>query len=130
MPDTKEPKAAAGPRVTRIEWGRLELDGGRVFKDAKLWPGGAREWDWRETGTRHVPGIQLADVQELLERGCDVVILSRGQELVLRTKPEVLEALRSAGVEVLQLESRDAVARYNELVAAGRRVGALIHSTC
>jgi hypothetical protein len=123
-------ESVAGPRVSRIEWGRLELDGGRVFKDAKLWPGGAREWDWRETGTRHVPGIQLTDVAELLERGCDVVILSRGQELALQTEPEVLVALQSSGIEVLQLETKDAVAKYNELVAAGRRVGALIHSTC
>jgi hypothetical protein len=129
MSDDDEVKAA-GPRVSRIEWGRLELDDGQVFKDAKLWPGGAREWDWRETGTRHAPGIQLADVAELLEQGCEVVILSRGQQLVLQTKPEVLAALQSSGIEVLQLESNDAVAKYNELVAAGRRVGALIHSTC
>lgn len=120
----------AGPRVSRAKWGRLELDTGQVFKDAKLWPGGAREWDWRETGTHHVPGIQMADVEELLERGCDVVILSRGQQLALQTKPEVLAALKSAGVQVLQLESMDAIAKYNELVAAGQRVGALIHSTC
>lgn len=120
----------AGPRVSRMVWGRIELDGGQVFKDAKLWPGGARAWNWRETGTRHVPGIQLADVEELLERGCDVVILSRGQQLALQTKPEVLAALQSSGIEVLQLESQEAVAKYNELTAAGRRVGALIHSTC
>jgi len=38
---------------------------------AKLFPGGLREWDWRETGTRHVPGIQHADVQELIEHDGD-----------------------------------------------------------
>lgn len=119
-----------GPRVPKFAWGVIELDTGETFKDAKLWPGGAREWNWRETGTRHVPGIQMADVEELLDRGCDVLILSRGQQLVLQTAPEVLETLRAAGVEVLQLESREAVEQYNAMVAAGRRVGALIHSTC
>lgn len=121
---------ATGPQVQEISWGQLVLDNGKSFKDAKLWPGGAREWNWDETGTRHRPGIQLADVQELLDRGCDVVVLSRGQQLVLETAPHVLAALRQAGIEVIHLESRDAVKRYNELVAAGRRVGALIHSTC
>ena len=24
-------------------------------KDFKLWPGGGRAWDWRETGTHHRP---------------------------------------------------------------------------
>jgi len=119
-----------GPRVEEIAWGRLTLETGEQFRDAKLWPGGAREWDWKETGTRHRPGIQLADVQELLDQGCDVVVLSRGQRLVLQTAPDVLAALRNSGIEVLHLESREAVQAYNRLVADGRRVGALIHSTC
>jgi hypothetical protein len=38
-------------------------------KDFKLYPGGGREWDWTETNTGHVPGIQPADVEELLEHG-------------------------------------------------------------
>lgn len=60
--------AARSPRITDFVWGRISV-GDRVFKDAKLWPGGAREWDWTETGTRHEPGIQPADVAELLEHG-------------------------------------------------------------
>jgi len=53
------------PRVAALEWGVLEVEGGsEPYKDAKLWPGGSREWDWNETGTRHVPGVQLADVEE------------------------------------------------------------------
>ena len=65
------------PRVTDLAWGRLEVDGS-TFKDAKLFPGGARAWDWNETGTNHEPGIQPADVEELLERGATTVVLSKG----------------------------------------------------
>lgn len=54
------------------------MEGYPPFKDAKIFPGGAREWDWRETGTRHAPGIQPADVQELIEHGAKAVVLSRG----------------------------------------------------
>ena len=49
---------AVAPRITGSSWGRIETDDGRSFKDAKLWPGGGREWDWTETGTGHRPGIQ------------------------------------------------------------------------
>jgi hypothetical protein len=45
------------PRILRLSWGHIEV-GHRPFKDAKVFPGGARERDWRDTGTRHVPGIQ------------------------------------------------------------------------
>jgi hypothetical protein len=60
---------APSPLITHLSWGRLEVAGGRRFKDAKLFPGGSREWDWSETGTDHVPGIQSEDVEELLEHG-------------------------------------------------------------
>ena len=59
------------PRINHVSWGRLEVEGGaEPYKDAKLFPGGSREWNWRETGTSHSPGIQIADVQELLDHGC------------------------------------------------------------
>ncbi len=46
------------PKITHLSWGRLEVEGqDGPFKDAKLYPGGAREWDWNETGTSHEPGI-------------------------------------------------------------------------
>ncbi len=61
------------PRITRLSWGHLEIEGAHAFRDAKLYPGGAREWDWRETGTHHVPGIQPADVAELLDHGAEVL---------------------------------------------------------
>ena len=68
----------ASPRIAHLSWGRMETGDGRSFKDAKLYPGGARAWDWRETGTHHVPGIQPADVEELLEKGATTVVLSKG----------------------------------------------------
>lgn len=118
------------PLIERIEWGKLTVAGGLVYRDAKLWPGGSCPWDWTVTGTRHVPGIQPADLADILARDVDVVVLSRGQELVLQTQPETFELLRSRGIVVVHAESREAVVRYNELAAAGRRVAALIHSTC
>lgn len=45
------------PRITHLSWRRLDVDAERSFKDAKLYPGGAREWDWRETGTDHDPAF-------------------------------------------------------------------------
>jgi hypothetical protein len=57
------------PRITHISWGRMEVAGLGIGRDYKLYPGGGREWDWTETGLHHVPGIQPADVQELLAMG-------------------------------------------------------------
>ena len=76
------------PRITHLSWGRIEVEGGRSFKDAKLWPGGGRAWDWKETGTRHRPGVQPADVEELLAHGAEVVVLSKGILEALQVCPK------------------------------------------
>ena len=117
------------PRILQLSWGRLEVQGQGAFKDAKLYPGGAREWDWRETGTRHVPGIQPADVAELLEHGAEVVVLAKGVLERLQVCPETLDLLKTKGIPTHVLPTEDAVRLYNEL-AAKQKVGGLFHSTC
>lgn len=95
-----------------------------------MWPGGAHEWDWRLSTTRHKPGIHPSAVEELIERGCSIIVLSRGMDLVLETMPETFERLKLAGVRCEWLQSKQAVERYNALFSAGEHVGMLLHSTC
>ena len=108
----------------------MEVEGLASGKDMKLWPGGGRKWDWKETGTRHNPGIQVVDVEELIDRGASVVVLSRGMKLVLKTCPETLEYLERRGIRYEIEETNEAVRIYNELARRGVAVGGLFHSTC
>jgi len=117
------------PSITHLSWGRIETSAGQVFKDAKLWPGGGREWDWGETGTHHSPGTQPADVEELLDHGAEVIILSRGVWKRLKVCAQTLSLLEDRGVEVHVLQTETAVEKYNEL-SKTRAVGGLFHSTC
>ena len=117
------------PRITGLSWGKIEVAGDLKFRDARLWPGGARAWDWRETGTRHAPGIQIADVRELVDRGAEIVVLSRGVQEALQVMPETIAWLEDAGIEVRVAQTDEAARIYNAL-ARDRRVGGLFHSTC
>ena len=121
---------AHSPHITHLAWGEMEAEGLDPARDMKLWPGGGRAWDWRETGTHHVPGIQVADVRELLENGARTVVLTRGMELVLQTCPETLEYLRARDVQVHVAETNEAKQIYNQLAEQGEAVGGLFHSTC
>jgi hypothetical protein len=98
-------------------------------RDFKLYPGGGRAWDWNETGTHHVPGIQPSDVQELIDHGSKVVVLSRGMALALQTCPETLQLLREMGIMYHVEETKAAVELYNRLTQT-EAVGGLFHSTC
>ena len=117
------------PRILAVSWGQLDVDGLPPGKDFKLFPGGGREWDWSETGTRHSPGIQPEDVEELLEHGATTVVLSRGMEQRLEVDPRTLAYLDERGVTTHVADTTEAVRLYNEL-ASTQRVGGLFHSTC
>jgi len=117
------------PPILSVAWGRMDVDGLPEGKDFMLYPGGGREWDWNENGTRHEPGVQPVDVEELLRRGASVVVLSRGMELRLQVDPRTTALLEERGVPVHVAETTEAVRIYNEL-AADRAVGGLFHSTC
>jgi hypothetical protein len=118
------------PKITHISWGRMEIDGLGAGRDFKLYPGGGQAWDWKETNTHHSPGIQPADVEELLSNGSSVIVLSRGMLLALRTAPETIELLKHRGVLFHIKETKGAVTLYNRLSEAGEQVGGLFHSTC
>ena len=118
------------PLINHISWGRMEVDGVGVGKDFKLWPGGGRQWDWRETGTHHVPGIQPSDIEELLNNGSQSVVLSRGMWLALQTSKETLDFLNEKNVPVHIAETRAASEIYNDMASDGEAVGGLFHSTC
>ncbi len=117
------------PRIMALAWGKIEVEGARTFRDAKLFPGGAREWDWRETGTEHTPGIQPADVCELLNHGATTIVLSQGMLKRLRICSETIALLKQRGVGVHVLPTQEAIDLYNELCKT-EQVAGLFHTTC
>ncbi|XP_009978580.1 PREDICTED: mth938 domain-containing protein, partial [Tauraco erythrolophus] len=42
----------SSPEIASLSWGQMKVKGcSTTYKDCKVWPGGSRAWDWRETGT-------------------------------------------------------------------------------
>ena len=118
------------PRINHVSWGRLEVqEQSEPYRDAKLFPGGSRDWNWRETNTSHRHGIQIADVQELLDHGSKVVVLSRGMAECLHVPQGTLDFLKERQIAVHVLPTQHAVALYNKL-AQTEPVGGLFHTTC
>jgi hypothetical protein len=118
------------PLINKVEWGVIDVNGLGVFQDVKLYPGGGREWNWRETNTHHDPGIQIADIDELLSHGADNIILSRGMLGRLKIAKNTMEYLKSKSINIYIAETNEAVARYNQLARDSKAVGGLFHSTC
>lgn len=120
---------SVSPKIDSIKWGQVVTEDGNQYKDVKLFPGGSRAWDWNETGTHHTPGIQPADIEELLSHGAEMVVLSQGFHQHLQVCDETLQMLKDNDVDYLVLETGEAAEKYNEL-CDDRAAAALIHSTC
>lgn len=118
------------PKILALEWGKIDIEHLGTGKDFKLWPGGGRAWDWRETGTQHHPGIQISDVEELLHKGCQIIILTKGRLHRLKIPTATINFLKDKGIEVIVAETKKGVTLYNKYVEEGSPVGGLFHSTC
>jgi hypothetical protein len=77
----------------------------------------------------HSPGIQPADVEELVARGATTVVLSQGMNKQLHVHPGTCRYLDERSVTVHVAETREAVKIYNDL-AERALVAGLFHSTC
>jgi hypothetical protein len=118
------------PKILSIQWGAMNIEGVGKGRDFKLWPGGGRPWDWGETGTQHSPGIQIADIEELIEHGSRLIFLTKGFNLRLQIRGDTLDYLNRKGIEVVVQETRQGVKLYNDSVSKGKQAGGLFHSTC
>jgi hypothetical protein len=125
-----KPSAAVSPRIVNSSWGRMEIEQLGTGKDFKLWPGGGRSWDWSEHGTGHNSGVQPADVQELVDQGCLVVVLTTGRFKRLKVPESIVELLRRQGVAVTVADTKTGIEIYNRHARQGDAVGGLFHSTC
>ncbi|XP_029570102.1 mth938 domain-containing protein-like [Salmo trutta] len=110
----------SSPEIASLSWRHMKVKGcSSSYKDCKVWLGGSRAWDWRETETDHHPGVQPADLEEVLQKGVEKRVIRQGMS----------EALQ-IGVELRVLQTVKAVAEYNNLVGQGAKVGGVFHSTC
>ena len=71
--------------------------------------------------------VGLAEIEPLLRERPKVLIIGTGYDNMVQVEEQIL-ALCS--VQVLPLPTPEAVRRYNELKGEGKRVAAIIHSTC
>ena len=115
--------------ISKISWGKIKIDS-KTYKDLKVYPNGYRTWDWGETGTRHSPGVQSLDLQELIDNGATTIVISSGMENRLQLPNNTIEYLKKNNITYYYLQSEKAVEMYNQLVGSSDKVGALIHSTC
>jgi len=71
--------------------------------------------------------VGFAEIEPLLGERPDVLIIGTGYDNMVQVEEGILAM---CAVQVLPLPTPQAVRRYNELRGEGKRVAAIVHSTC
>lgn len=112
-------------QIESYQFGRIVVDGREYTADLILLPGRIVPGWWRQEG--HV--LHVADLDAVLGAAPDVLIVGQGAYSRMEVPDETARAVRSAGIELIVLPTREAVKEYNAR-AAGQRVAAALHLTC
>ncbi|KFV18006.1 Mth938 domain-containing protein, partial [Tauraco erythrolophus] len=78
----------------------------------------------------HSPGVQPADLEEVVQKGVRTLVIGRGMSEALQVPSSTVDYVRKNGIDVLVLQTEKAVEEYNALAAQGVKVGGVFHSTC
>ena len=116
--------------VNSFKFGSIVLDGKKYSRDVFLYPDGGvrkRKGGFWKFGSHT---IKREEIEELVKAAPDVLIVGTGTDGIAKLNPDTDAFLKDSGVESVVVTSQEAVDRFNELSAQGKRPAALIHITC
>ncbi|XP_035582809.1 mth938 domain-containing protein-like [Zalophus californianus] len=76
----------------------------KTYKYLKVWPGRSQAWGWRDIGTEHSPCMQPADVEEVVKKSVQTVVIGLGMSEALKVPPSTAECSEKQGIDVRVLQ--------------------------
>jgi hypothetical protein len=116
------------PRAYRIEayqFGSITISGETHTRDLIICPDGIRTNWWRREGH----SLHPEDLEAVIDLDPDVLIVGCGRDGRLRVPDETRRWISQRGIELIELPTREACDRYNELAGQSRVIAGL-HLTC
>jgi len=118
-------------KIDKVSWAKVKIDGKDYWQvlliGEKVTP---REVERvkQEYGTDHV----VADWEQkmLLSESPEVILIANGWSGVLKVNEKFKNQISKLGMELRVVLTPRLVKEYNQLIKEGKRVNALIHTTC
>lgn len=70
------------------------------------------------------------ETAELIKRKPDIIIIGTGQDGLLEVEDDFLNKMQKQNIKVISTKTPEAIKIFNEHLKAGKRINALIHTTC
>lgn len=119
------------PKIDKLSWAKIKVDGKDYHQvllvGEEVIP---RDVNKLESlfGTTHRIGDW--EKEKLLANQPEIVIIGNGWSGVLKVDEEFKAKCAKAGVDLRVVLTPKAAEEYNQLIKDGKRVNALIHTTC
>lgn len=114
-------------KIEDYQFGRIQIDGEAYTSDVLIWPGNVDGSWWRKEGHN----LCLADLDTLLDKNLDVLVIGRGANGVMKVPQETVEQIKESCPTVHVAKTAKACEKFNELSGQpDLRVGAALHLTC
>lgn len=115
-------------KIDSYEFGRIVIDGQEYDRDLILFPDVVKENWWRKKGH----DLSLNDIIDILYKKPDILIIGTGYSGLMNVSDEVIEEIKSRGIELIIETTIDAVKIFNEKIKKlkDKKIVAALHLTC
>ena len=112
--------------IDSYKFGNIVIDGKAYSSDCLIFSDSVRADWWRKQG--HLLAVE--DLQPVITAKPSVLVIGCGASGMMKVSEETRQALQLQNIELIALDTNEAVEKFNELAEKGRDVAAALHLTC
>ena len=112
--------------IDSYQFGKIVVDGTSYSSDCVILGDSVQGNWWRKQGHR----LAVEDLQPVLAAKPSVLVVGRGTSKMMKIGEEARQALQQQNIELIAVNTGQAVAKFNQLAEQGENVAAALHLTC
>jgi len=112
--------------IDSYEFGKVVVDGTAYNSDCLIFGGSVHADWWRKQGH----SLAAEDLASVIASKPSALVVGCGASGMMRVPEDTRQALKSLNIELIALDTRKAIGRFNDLAGTGRNVAAALHLTC
>lgn len=117
-------------KIDKFSFGSIIIEGKKYSQDVVILADGTVRKRGRNFLIFGSHNIRKEELEELAQGEPESIIIGTGTSGRARLAPEVKNWAKEKNISLIVQPSHDAVAKLNELMEQGKKVAALIHTTC
>lgn len=119
------------PKIDKVSWGKVKIDG-KNHSQVLIIGDQVYERDSEKLHQLFRTSHEIADWEQklLLSKNPEVILIATGWNGVLKVNEKFKNQILKLGIELRAVLTPKAIDEYNRLVDEGKKVNALIHTTC